>query len=131
MKNNTEIAYICESCSAEINGNDVFWVDGEPYCIDCVSWCDYHEDYCISDDLTYINELDMFVCESCKANAKHDAEVIKAEANVLRLEDKYYGAKEALMEAIKEFCWASKALSNAIAELNELNADMTVEWEVN
>lgn len=37
----------CAHCGSRIDRDDVRWIDGEPYCIDCTFWCDrckeYHE----------------------------------------------------------------------------------------
>lgn len=57
--------------------------------------------------------------------------ISKAEAKVERLETAYYNAMEVLQQAQSELEEAKQELCKAIAELNELNADMTVEWEVN
>lgn len=53
-------------CLIESDSNEVIWINGEPYCSDCVSWCDCCESYVVSG----VTEVDggYFVCEDCLEN---------------------------------------------------------------
>lgn len=59
--------YYCNHCGCTIGEDDVIWLDGEPYCSDCVVWCEHCEEYCLYDDSTYINNYG-YVCDSCRDN---------------------------------------------------------------
>lgn len=39
--------YHCAECGCPIDEDEeeIYWIDGEPYCEDCVFYCDYHEEY--------------------------------------------------------------------------------------
>lgn len=39
--------YHCTECGCSIDEDEeeIYWIDGEPYCEDCVFYCDYHEEY--------------------------------------------------------------------------------------
>lgn len=53
-------------CLIESDSNEVIWINGEPYCSDCVSWCDCCESYVVS-GVTEVDGGD-FVCEDCLEN---------------------------------------------------------------
>ena len=36
--------YVCAECGRTIDYDDVYWINGEPYCYDCTFYCDYHEE---------------------------------------------------------------------------------------
>lgn len=56
--------YACADCGERIHEDDVCWVNGEPYCRDCVHWCEWCEDYHRQDEF-WIEDRQMYVCESC------------------------------------------------------------------
>lgn len=39
----------CTSCGCEVDEDDVIYIDGEPYCRDCVNWCEYYNEYTTDD----------------------------------------------------------------------------------
>ena len=45
--------YHCADCGRMIDEDDVCWVDGTPYCSNCVNYCDYYEEY-TRDEVTYV-----------------------------------------------------------------------------
>lgn len=56
--------YHCTHCGDRIDEDDVVWVDGEPYCSDCVSWCEDCEEYVVYDEITRTYN-DRYVCNHC------------------------------------------------------------------
>ena len=57
--------YYCEDCGCRISdADDVVWIDGYPYCRDCVEWCDCCDEYHRGESY-YIDGRDIYVCESC------------------------------------------------------------------
>lgn len=57
--------YTCADCGCTIDEDDVVWIDDEPYCRDCVSYCDYCGEY-VRGDVDYIDGR--YVCEYCVEN---------------------------------------------------------------
>lgn len=57
-------SYICEDCGDRISEDDVIWIDGDPYCRDCCSYCDHCEEYHRGNS-TYIPSNYRNVCDSC------------------------------------------------------------------
>lgn len=58
----------CEDCGCRIRDEeDQFYIDGYVYCRDCVSYCDYCDEY-TREEITYVSSEDMYVCESCLSN---------------------------------------------------------------
>lgn len=57
--------YVCEHCGCRIDDDDARWVDGEPYCCECVSWCDRCDSYHLEDDGQYVDSIGMWVCNEC------------------------------------------------------------------
>lgn len=55
--------YVCADCGGRLDEDDVYWVNDEPYCRDCVSWCSYCEEYHRGDS-TYVERYGN-VCENC------------------------------------------------------------------
>ena len=55
---------ICEDCGCVINEDEAIWVGNYVYCRDCVSYCDYCEEY-HREESHWINRDDISVCESC------------------------------------------------------------------
>ena len=57
--------YHCEDCGCILdNEDDVYWVNGDPYCRECVDYCNCCEEY-TREETTYIPSEDCYVCESC------------------------------------------------------------------
>lgn len=56
---------VCASCSDEINEDDARWINGNPYCDDCCSYCDCCEEYHTGGS-TYINDTHEYVCSDCR-----------------------------------------------------------------
>lgn len=59
----------CAHCGCVIDEDDdkdIIWIDGEPYCRDCVSWCDCGEHYFVGE----ATEVDggYYVCPDCLEN---------------------------------------------------------------
>ena len=56
--------YTCTHCGCRIRDEeDVRWVDGEPYCDECVSWCDCCDEYVVGDTTEVASGR--YVCDSC------------------------------------------------------------------
>jgi len=56
--------YQCEDCGCIIDEDEAHWVDGDPYCGDCVDYCSCCDEY-TREEVTYIESEDRYVCESC------------------------------------------------------------------
>lgn len=55
----------CEDCGCGLEDeDDIYWVNGDPYCRDCVYYCQWCDEYHRSEEY-YIEDRDMYVCESC------------------------------------------------------------------
>ena len=55
---------VCERCGCVIeDGDDVIWIDGEPYCSDCVYWCDCCDEYTLESTTEVYNGS--YVCDYC------------------------------------------------------------------
>lgn len=54
----------CADCGREYDDDDVHYIDGEPYCSDCCSYCDYCNEW-TREETTYINGTG-YVCETCR-----------------------------------------------------------------
>ena len=56
----------CADCGCRIyDEEDIYWVDGEAYCRDCVCYCDCCDDYYRREYTTYVNNRGVDVCSSC------------------------------------------------------------------
>lgn len=53
----------CAHCGCVIDENEVIWVDEEPYCGDCASWCDECESYFVGEGTETRNHH--CVCPEC------------------------------------------------------------------
>lgn len=67
-ENGEEWDYVCTDCGSRLNEEDVIWVDGQPYCSDCVLWCECCKEYHRIDDVDYYPELDEYICDSCRSS---------------------------------------------------------------
>lgn len=56
--------YTCEDCGRMLDEDDVYWVNGDPYCRECVDYCHCCSEY-TREETTYIESEDIYVCESC------------------------------------------------------------------
>lgn len=59
--------YYCEECGEPIDDDDVIWINDEPYCHDCVTWCDECESYFVSEGTIVVNGYGytITVCDDC------------------------------------------------------------------
>lgn len=55
----------CTECGDRIDADDVYWVGDEPYCCDCVTYCEICGEYEVNQNMTYIPSEDRSVCDSC------------------------------------------------------------------
>lgn len=58
--------YICEDCGRRIHQDDVRWVGDYAYCDNCASYCDRCDSYERTEDLTWIESEDRYVCDWCR-----------------------------------------------------------------
>lgn len=61
-------AYYCADCGRRIDEDDVCWMNGEPYCSDCVTYCEHCGCYEFNNYATYIEDFG-YVCEYCRTNS--------------------------------------------------------------
>ncbi len=54
----------CSDCGEELNEDDVIYVNGYPYCRDCVSYCECCSSYHRETEF-YIESENIYVCASC------------------------------------------------------------------
>lgn len=61
------IEYYCEECGEPIDDDDVIWVSDEPYCRDCVTFCDECETYFVGDGTCVRSRYgyEITVCDDC------------------------------------------------------------------
>lgn len=82
----------CAHCGSEIDEDDVRWIDGEPYCIDCTFWCDYCNEYHVGEG-TEVRGYGT-VCEDCLEDFFHCEEcgeyVTEYYANWVESEGAYF-----------------------------------------
>ena len=58
--------FVCSGCGCLIdNEDDVFYVDGDTYCGDCVTWCDCCDEWVYYANAIYIEGEERYVCASC------------------------------------------------------------------
>lgn len=59
----------CANCGCVIDGDDdeeIIWIEGEPYCRNCVSWCDDCENYFVGEATEVAGGY--YVCHDCLDN---------------------------------------------------------------
>ena len=54
----------CSGCGELIDEDDVTWIDDEPYCRDCIRYCDHCQEYHRSGE-HYISSSEECVCDEC------------------------------------------------------------------
>lgn len=54
----------CVDCGCALDEDDIIWINDEPYCRDCVSYCECCEEYHRQEEY-YIEGRNIYVCESC------------------------------------------------------------------
>lgn len=60
----------CSCCGENIyDEEDVVWIDGNPYCKDCVEYCDWCGEYHLSGNGEYIESASIWVCYDCLRNS--------------------------------------------------------------
>lgn len=59
--------YYCSECGEPIDDDDVIWINDEPYCRDCVTWCEECKSYFVGEGTTVINRYGytITVCDDC------------------------------------------------------------------
>lgn len=59
--------YYCSECGEPIDDDDVIWINDEPYCRDCVTWCDECESYFVGEGTTVVDGYGytITVCDDC------------------------------------------------------------------
>lgn len=59
--------YYCSECGEPIDDDDVIWINDEPYCRDCVTWCEKCESYFVGEGTTVISRYGytITVCDDC------------------------------------------------------------------
>lgn len=55
----------CAYCGGYIEPDELTIIDGEPYCCDCVAYCDDCDEYHITDNMEYLENYDRWVCRDC------------------------------------------------------------------
>lgn len=55
--------YFCTDCGRYVSEDDVIFVGGEPYCDECVSYCDICGEYHLNEFMTEVD--DTWVCDNC------------------------------------------------------------------
>lgn len=66
---------ICRNCGDLINEYDVYWVDDNPYCRDCVECCECCDEWVVKEDITEVKGYG-YVCESC---LEYDGRFVRCE----------------------------------------------------
>lgn len=58
----------CSCCGCYVDDYDVRWVDGDPYCEDCASYCDCCDEYHTGESTYVYNRhgWGIYVCECCR-----------------------------------------------------------------
>lgn len=59
--------YYCSECGEPIDDDDVIWINDEPYCRDCVTWCEECKSYFVGEGTTVISRYGytITVCDDC------------------------------------------------------------------
>lgn len=63
----------CDDCGARIGEDEQYNIDGYTYCEDCVKYCEECGEY-TREDITYVECVGYYVCESCLNNHYHYCE---------------------------------------------------------
>lgn len=60
----------CYSCGEIVDEEDVVWIDERAYCLDCVNYCDYCEEY-TTEEVEYVDDYygGGYVCCTCLENS--------------------------------------------------------------
>ncbi len=57
--------YHCEHCGRELDEDEIYYVDDEVYCSDCVARCDCCDEWYLYDDMIFIEREGRYVCRDC------------------------------------------------------------------
>nr|DAZ83988.1 MAG TPA: Fusion protein of Lmo4 protein-tandem zipper, LIM domain, fusion.3A [Caudoviricetes sp.] len=59
--------YYCSECGEPIDDDDVIWINDEPYCRDCVTWCEECKSYFVGEGTNVISRYGytITVCDDC------------------------------------------------------------------
>lgn len=88
--NHCNEGHICEECGRRVSDDDVVWINGDPYCRDCCSYCDCCEEYHLGRS-TWIRYSDTYVCDHCRNNYYTYCEICE---EYVHNDDSYYIAEE-------------------------------------
>ena len=55
----------CENCGCLIDEDDARYIDGDAYCEDCACCCDHCDTYHVRDDVRWLDNLGLYVCDEC------------------------------------------------------------------
>ena len=58
---------VCAKCGNEIN-DDVIYINGMPYCEDCVTWCDCCDCYELNENTIWVERDEIYICRDCRDN---------------------------------------------------------------
>ena len=58
-------AHTCANCGCSIDEDDRYYVDGQYYCDECVTYCECCDRYELNDNTRWIESEDRYVCTSC------------------------------------------------------------------
>lgn len=62
---NCDSEYRCAECGEPLDEDDVYWVNGQPYCSDCVRYCEHCEAWELNENVRFYEELGMWICDNC------------------------------------------------------------------
>lgn len=57
--------YMCTYCGDRVSQDNVYWLGDDPYCGDCVTYCEVCDCYERNDEVTWIDSEDRYVCSDC------------------------------------------------------------------
>lgn len=58
--------FVCTECGCVISEEDTFFINGDPYCRDCVYLCDDCDDFVLETWTVYDQYGERYVCEECR-----------------------------------------------------------------
>ena len=57
--------YSCANCGCDIDEDDSYYVNGNHYCEDCVTFCEVCDNYELNDNVHWVESEDRYVCNGC------------------------------------------------------------------
>lgn len=64
-------SYLCFDCDDHIDEDNSYWVNDERYCENCVTWCEYDEEYYNQEDVRYSEPLASYIHYEDCCNITH------------------------------------------------------------